>query len=267
MRPCPAPSQLSGVASSGRRLASASVVAVLVVSCVTQPEAGAPDEAGSTTVVDEETSSTTTSTTEPSSSPTTGPSTTLTEEGIRQQTDELLGQYAFPPDGPHPTGSVEFMEWLAFCEGAFGFEMEVVAEPGQDPYLYGQVMPDQDELHSRVRSACRTAAVDAGFFFPLARTEEFGQRVYAGFMAVHQCMVSQGFPVTDPPSEETFVADWVTGRGYWHPYDATPFGGSLSVSPDAEGDPPSQVSAQLEIQETCPADWATVLGDSIPDAP
>lgn len=250
----------SGVPTRGEGAALIRLLPLLVlVACTAAPSGEGstlPSETGS------DGATRTVSTVEvQSSTSTTEPSSELSEE---EAVVEVMDGYAFPPDGPHPSGSVEFMEWLAFCEGAFGFEMEVVAEPGQDPYLYGQVTPGQDALHSRVRDTCRTTAVEAGHFFRIPHTEESGRRVYAGFMAVHECMVSHGFPVTDPPSEETFVADWVDGGRHWHPYDATPFGGSLSVFPDAEGDPPSQVSAQLEIQATCPADWATVLGDFTP---
>ena len=178
----------------------------------------------------------------------------------------VLDQYAFPPDGPFPTGTVEFMEWLAFCEAAFGFEKQVITQPGQIPYLYGQVTPGQQELNFKVASACEQMAIDAGHFFPIAHTEEFGRRVFAAYVTVHECMVEHGYPVTDPPSEETFVAQWVAGGQRWHPYDATPFGGSLAVPPpDIEGGISAQASAQLELQATCPADWATVLGDFTPE--
>jgi hypothetical protein len=172
---------------------------------------------------------------------------------------EVMDQYAFRTDRVHPAGSVEWVEWLAFCNAAFGFKFDVIREPGQDPFLSGQVPLAQQDLQLRVSRACQEAALDRGYFFPIALTEEFGRRVYAGYLEVHACMVSNGFPVTEPPSEETFLAQWTDGGEHWHPYGATPFGGSLSVSPDAEGDPPANVSAQLEIQATCPADWGSIL--------
>lgn len=172
---------------------------------------------------------------------------------------EVMDGYAFSADAVYPTGTVQWIEWLAFCNAAFGFSFEVISEPGQDPYLYGQVPLAQQDLQQRVSGACREAALDQGYFFPIAHTEEFGRRVYIGFLEVHTCMVSNGFPVTEPPSEETFLADWTDGGRHWHPYDATPFGSSLSVSPDAEGNPPENVSAQLAIQATCPADWGSIL--------
>lgn len=114
-------------------------------------------------------------------------------------------------------------------------------------------------------TACEQEAIDVGRFFPIAPTQEFGRRVFAAFVTVHECMVEHGYPVTDPPSEETFVAQWVAGGQRWHPYDATHFGGSLAVPPpDIEGGISAQASAQLELQATCPADWATVLRDFKP---
>lgn len=190
-------------------------------------------------------------------------STTTTEpvlEFSESAVVKVMGEYAFSPDGPHPTGTVEFMEWLAFCESAFGFEKEVVAQPGQMPYLYGQVTPSQQELNFRVATACEQMAVAAGHFFAIAPTEEFGRRVFAAYVTVHECMMEHGYPVTDPPSEETFVAQWMAGGQQWHPYEASPFGGTLAVPPpDIEGGISSQASAQLELQATCPADWGTVL--------
>lgn len=175
------------------------------------------------------------------------------------QVEEVYAGYAFPPGGPFPIGSIEYMEWLAVCENSFGFEFEVVAEPGQDPYLYGPVPSSRDELHSKVRAGCREFVIERGLVFPIEHTAEFGRRVYMGYLKVFDCMVANDFPVNDPPSEETFVSTWMSGGQGWHPYEATPFGGSLSVAPDVGG-AEDRVSTQLLIQETCPADWGTLLG-------
>lgn len=176
-----------------------------------------------------------------------------------EQVEDVFDGYAFPPGGPFPIGSIEYMEWLAVCENSFGFEFEVVAEPGQDPHLYGPVPSSRDALHSQVRAGCSEFVIERGLVLPIEYTAEFGRRVYSGYLAVYDCMVANDFPVNDPPSEETFVSTWMSGGRGWHPYDATPFGGSLSVSPDAGG-LEERASTQLLIQETCPADWGTLLG-------
>lgn len=172
---------------------------------------------------------------------------------------EVYASYAFPPGGPFPVGSIEWIEWLAECENSFGFDFEVVSQPGQDPTLFGQVPPSRDAFHSEVRKACRAYVADRGDVFELEQTPEFAERVYAGYLRVYECMLANGFPVEEPPSRQTFVSQWVAGgAGSWHPYSATPFGGSLSTSPDA-GTGDERVSEQLRIQETCPADWGTVF--------
>lgn len=226
----------------------------LVAACAASTDSSDTTLAGSTS---------TSTLVEPVTSTTQAPQETpSTEQGLELSegaVTEVMDQYAFPADAVYPTGTVQWIEWLAFCNAAFGFSFEVISEPGQDPHLYGQVPLAQQDLQLRVSRACQEAALDQGYFFPIALTEEFGRRVYAGFLEVHACMVSNGFPVPEPPSEETFLSDWTDGGRHWHPYDATPFGSSLSVSPDAEGNPPETVSAQLEIQATCPADWGSIL--------
>jgi hypothetical protein len=229
----------------------------LVAACGASPDSSdttLPGSAATSTLVEAGPSTTDA----PHETQSTGPGLEFSEGAVV----EVMDRYAFPADRVHPAGSVEWVEWLAFCNAAFGFNFDVIREPGQEPSLYGQVPLAQQDLQLRVSRACQESAVERGHFFRIARTDDLGRRVHAGFLDVHACMVSNGFPVTEPPSEETFLADWTDGGEHWHPYEATPFGGSLSVSPDAEGDIPAQVSAQMEIQATCPADWGSILDSS-----
>jgi hypothetical protein len=187
----------------------------------------------------------------------TGQSREFTVDAI----NALMGNYAFPPDGPHPAGSTEFMEWLAACEAEFGFKFEVISEAGQDPYLYGPVSSAQQQLESEVRAGCMEAVINAGIFFPITTSAADASRVYAGYMRVQQCLIDNRYPTADAPSEEAFVAQWTGNPGQaWHPYDATPAGGSVTVAPGA-GPLEERLILQLEIQETCPADWESIFAE------
>lgn len=247
--------EMSAVGESSAWVWLPAAVALLlgIVACG-GPEGPGVEAAASVTTTTQATSSSVVVDPDPDSDPVSPPT-----EFSADQVEDVFAGYAFPPGGPFPIGSIEFMEWLAVCENSFGFEFEVVAEPGQDPYLYGPVPASRDALHSQVRAGCREFVIERGLVFPIEHTAEFGRRVYSGYLAVYDCMLANDFPVNDPPSEETFVSTWMSGGRGWHPYDATPFGGSLSVAPDAGG-AEDRVSTQLVIQETCPADWGTLLG-------
>ena len=235
-----------------RRLCVA-VTSVIAVACSPQMGSGhtTPDPISPSTLLDRSPPATTLTTS--------GATSETTDEVSNELIAEVYASYAFPPGGPFPVGSIEWIEWLAECENSFGFDFEVVSQPGQDPTLFGQVPPSRDTFHSEVRRACRAFVAEQGDVFELEQTPEFAERVYAGYLKVHECMLANGFPVDEPPSQQTFVSQWVAGgAGSWHPYSATPFGGSLSTSPDA-GTGDERVSEQLHIQETCPADWGTVF--------
>ena len=174
---------------------------------------------------------------------------------------ELVEDYTFP-EPPPPAGGLEFFEWGKWCMGQLGFAVEVLNEPGQDPTLFAANIT-QPRQHDGAQRACLHIVVDRGLFVPLPSTEDEIRRLYRAYLIVQECLRDHGYPTVDPPSEDVFVDTWFNGdpRDRWHPYAATPFGGSLSVVPGAEGNAPPEVSAQLRMQTACPADLGTILRD------
>ena len=178
----------------------------------------------------------------------------LAEDELEQAVAQLMLQYSFPVPPP-PAGTIEWFEWGQWCMAKFGFEVQIIGGNDQDPTFYAENIT-QPEQHNAVQNACLWSAVDAGHFVAPPSSEEEVRRLYGAYVKVQQCLIEHGLPTVPAPSEETFVDSWFRGTGeIWHPY----VGGSLSVSPDAEGDLPSEVSDQLELQETCPADWGSIL--------
>lgn len=160
------------------------------------------------------------------------------------------------------------MEWLASCLGHFGFEVDVIAEPGQDPFVYGSA-GGQQERYVQVQGACLEGAIAAGHFSPLPQTEDEIRSLYQAYLKVQACLLEHDFPAVEPPSEDTFVSAYLNAdpADDWHPYAATPFGSSLSVAPGTESTPPPpDLEEQLHIQETCPADLGTILRDGFADS-
>ena len=138
-----------------RRLCVA-VTSVIAVACSPQYGVGGiqhPDPISPSTLLDRSPPATTLTTS--------GATSETTDEVSNELIVEAYASYAFPPGGPFPVGSIEWIEWLAECENSFGFDFEVVSQPGQDPTLFGQVPPSRDTFHSEVRkglpSVCRRA--------------------------------------------------------------------------------------------------------------
>jgi hypothetical protein len=190
-----------------------------------------------------------------------GMTTTSNEQTqtVREEVAVLIATYPFS-EPPPPAGSVEFMEWGVACLRHFGFDVEVVAEPGQDPFIYGSA-GGQQARYIQVQDACLEGAMEAGHFTPLPQTEDEIRSLYRAYLKVQACLIGHDLPTVEPPSEDSFVAAYLNAdpSDDWHPYAATPFGSSLSITPDSQGPPPADLEQQLHIQKTCPADWGTIL--------
>lgn len=67
--------------------------------------------------------------------PATIPSTTTVMSPLdsMDQARQILDDYAIPPGGPFPAGSIEYAEWEHHCLGGFGFAPQLISGDGNDP--------------------------------------------------------------------------------------------------------------------------------------
>lgn len=73
------------------------------------------------------------------------------------------------------------------------------------------------------REEADSAACEAQFGYdqaPPPITREEAEATYVEMLDVATCVRNLGFPVSDPPSEQTYVDDLVSNRFPWNPYDA-----------------------------------------------
>lgn len=162
--------------------------------------------------------------------------------------EAFYGRYPPPAERPVVNGGVIHMEIAAACMADLGFVLEYQVEPGSTSAKLGEVPPEQEARQFAGFEACVETPVRLGWIEQsLFGLEADRSDLYAFYMGVHQCLVDNGFPSTEPPTLEAFLDD-PPGIA-WHPYEATPMEGILSGEPSGLSD---SESLQLEIQETCP---------------
>jgi hypothetical protein len=124
-----------------------------------------------------------------------------------------LGAYAefvLGETGMVPYGSVEHLNYMATCIESAGFDAEI--EDGGISVQAGA----QASLYVDVRTKCEQAAVDSGLVRPLEPPDDRELAAqYDAFMLTYECMVREGYPVSAPPSKDSYVE---SGGQVWHPY-------------------------------------------------
>jgi hypothetical protein len=103
------------------------------------------------------------------------------------------------------------MAYLEACVESAGFDATV--EGDGLAVRYG----DQRAYYEQVRETCFQAAVDSGLVAPQGPLdEEFLAAQYEAFLLTYECMVREGYPVTDPPSKDAYIESEGVS---WHPYE------------------------------------------------
>lgn len=132
------------------------------------------------------------------------------DSGLRNR----LGPYAefvLGESGMVPYGSSEHLGYLVTCVESAGFDVEI-----SDGGLLAK--PGSQESHYRTAlAACEEAAIASGLVRPLEPPDEAELSAwYDAFMLSYECLVREGYPVSEPPSRDSYIES--DGRN-WHPYD------------------------------------------------
>lgn len=162
-------------------------------------------------------------------------------ETTRTVTDyrERLGPYAdmVLGTGRVPYGSSEHLTYLVTCIESEGFPVTLDEEEGA---IMAKPGVDQMGRYKEVQSDCEQSAISSGLVGAPKPPDEATLSVwYQAYRALNECLMEHGFPVTEPPSETTYVS---TG-GSWHPYQML------------------QTSQLAKAEAVCPQDLVTLLED------
>ncbi len=147
----------------------------------------------------------------------------LQEAGAWLETQEL-------PDEGIPQGFIAIDRLLGECVRSFGIEV-LEPEAAYRSGVYYFRSGDQLERVSSINAACENALSDRGVILN-ADAAAFAI-VYESYVAVHKCLIENGFPTTDPPTLDTFIDsphDWTPWKEMIG--DSSPI---LLVSPPADG--------------------------------
>ena len=136
----------------------------------------------------------------------------------------------------------EHDRFIVSCLNEFGISAETLADkyPDADLREGGVFIPDnyQREAVSAALAECQKAAVEAELERDFQDPDVL-RSVYWELVDLYECLTENGYPATDPPSEQVFVES----NGWWHPTYA------LGMN----------VQAIKEAAETCPAEGFGVL--------
>lgn len=149
----------------------------------------------------------------------------LREQGLEVPTDAEFVRFIEPD---------EYGRVHAECMREQGFDAEETFDGGVS---YDAVPPDQAGAQQQALYRCQVQyPVHPRFTQPL--TEDQIRLVYDHFVGfLVDCLTDEGYEVPAAPSWETFLADYHSQGGAWHPYDA------VEPTSDAEWQ---------EINEKCP---------------
>ena len=134
------------------------------------------------------------------------------------------------PDEGIPPGFIALDRLVGECVRSFGVEvLEPEAAYRSGVYYYRS--GDQPERVNAINTACERALAD------LKVDPSTFTIIYESYIAVHECLVENGFPVSDPPTLETFIdsphswTPWVGMIGDSSPVllVAPPTGGPLAT--------------------------------------
>lgn len=153
-------------------------------------------------------------------------------------------------------GSVEHMQWVGRCAELLGANVAVTVSP---PAIFAAEGPTINR-DGQVVQACLDAAQAQPWFvrYPFDGSIEGKRLQYRFELEIYQCLVANGYPTVEPPSEDAYVS----GEADWSAYAAMGYGGvPLYVNPFL--DPPPGSAERLEAQEMCGASLAVLYQDEI----
>jgi hypothetical protein len=126
------------------------------------------------------------------------------------------------PSAATPTaGAVQY----STMDGWVGAVVDCLHEAGwadvvassEGPGIDNPTLPnDQVDVYDEARIACETAAGTAPNAAPL--TDEQIRAQYQHLVKAASCITNEGYSTTEPPSEQTFVDDYVSGKPTWSPF-------------------------------------------------
>jgi hypothetical protein len=125
-----------------------------------------------------------------------------------------LGRYAefILGEGIVPNGSPEHLQYMEWCVESEGFDVQI-----SDGGLLAHTGSAQEPRYREVLALCEQTAVDRGLVKAQGPPDS-GELAawYEAFGWTHDCLVENGYPVSDPPSLDLYIES--RGRN-WHPYD------------------------------------------------
>jgi hypothetical protein len=124
------------------------------------------------------------------------------------------------------------------CLQENGFPVTVVS-PG-DGISFHSVPVSQNQLAQQYLEACRAGLNLPEFEWP---TPEQLEVMYAYYVALRDCLIDEGYAISEPPSLDPWIDSFTTGP--WTPYLDVPGGGS------------GWDSIQMKCPQAPPGGWAT----------
>lgn len=165
--------------------------------------------------------------------------------------DPVLGFVPPIPAEPIVEHSLGYLEYVAECVRAAGYQVELVATANPGLVWKGSSTPRRREVGGR----CKELPEEKGWLIPspFDGGDEGNRLLYDIRVEIYDCLVANGYPTVEPPSEEVFVEE---GETSWNPYEGM-IGDKLFVDPNTNWGPtgtmPGDVKRQLRAQELCGA--------------
>lgn len=121
------------------------------------------------------------------------------------------------PRGTEVRQAREFFARVAACMSDQGIPAEVAADDAGIEY---ESVPGTDQHSEEIYEACAAEMGGEPTAAPLSEAE-IGL-VYEELLKVRECLLAEGYEASDPPSRETFIAQYTsaasTETGPWTPY-------------------------------------------------
>lgn len=88
---------------------------------------------------------------------------------------------------------------------------------GADGSVGGHVPPDQSAKYDADQSSCQAKALKA--YPPVQMSDRAIRERYALELKTRECLIGQGYDISEPPSEQTWVEQFRdSAKGLWLPY-------------------------------------------------
>lgn len=157
------------------------------------------------------------------------PGTGAPEADLLDEAQAWLEAQALPDEGI-PPGFIAIDRLLGECVRSFGIEV-LEPETAYRSGVYYFRSGDQPERVTEINAACNNALSIRGVLLE-ADAQAF-TIMYESYVAMHNCLLENGFPTSQPPTLETFV----DSPHIWTPWmemigDSSPM---LLASPPADG--------------------------------